>query len=812
MIVVAMIASQAMVAPDRALAQSSPSTLPRLAFSDLSYAGAFRVPSETVNGENLKAGGQALAFSPGKPSLFITSLAGLVAEVSIPTPGLSKHPDDLPFATFLQGFADPVEGHMGQVAGDGVWTNSLVVHNGRLFGTASVYYDALNQQRVSHYHRALQLTQPSFSGFTQVWETAKTGFVAGNLALVPSEWQPALGGAMVSGQCCVPIVSRTSWGPAAFTFDPGSIGQKVAAATPLLYYTQDHPTVGQWGSTNEVYGDATGMGGLVIVSGTRTALFFGRNGLGPACYGAGTSDASIVGTIGADGAKWCYDPTNPYKGTHAYPYRYQIWAYDLNDLAAVKSGAKKPWEIVPYDVWPFDFPTTESRVWIGGVTYDAEHQTLYVTQQYADAELRPIIHVMKVGGTGESLSPSKPTPGQVGAVTLSADKSAPQAPGSTIAFTATAAAGSGPKQFKWLLFDGAAWSVAANWGPSSTFTWTPTVPGAHYQVRVWARSGSSSADQPEALATMPFPVQQSTAITVAGTSSPQLLGTALSFRATATGGTAPYQFKWRVFDGQSWSVRADWGESHTFNWTPPTARNDYRIEVAVRSAGNSSDVAEGSTSVPFVINAPQPPAAVKVTGVSLTADAVSPQPVGTTIRFTANAAGGGAPLQYKWSTFDGASWTPVTGWVGAATFNWKPGAAGTYQIAVAVKSAGNASDQAEASTTLSYTMNSAPVAVTPPAAVPFNSVTISASKESPQAVNTSITWVASASGGTGAAVYKWLVFDGVKWTTAVNWSSSPQFTWVPKIAGNHLVGVWVKRADNPNDAAEATRTTAYVIK
>jgi hypothetical protein len=28
-----------------------------------------------------------------------------------------------------------------------------------------------------------------------------------------------------------------------------------------------------------------------------------------------------------------------------------VWAYDLNDLAAVKAGQKRPWDVVPYATW-----------------------------------------------------------------------------------------------------------------------------------------------------------------------------------------------------------------------------------------------------------------------------------------------------------------------------------------------------------------------------------------------------------------------------------------------------------------------------
>ena len=167
----------------------------------------------------------------------------------------------------------------------------------------------------------------------------------------------------------------------------------------MLYYTQDHTTLGTWEGTNTVYGGTTAMGGVAVIAGTRTALFIGRNGLGTFCYGHGVDDQTLAGKPAADGVMNCYDPTSRDKGMHAYPYRYQIWAYDLADFAAVKAGTKQPWDVVPYGVWPFDLPIPEHNVVrIGGVAYDAQRQLLYVSQYRADHDgfaERPLIHTLK---------------------------------------------------------------------------------------------------------------------------------------------------------------------------------------------------------------------------------------------------------------------------------------------------------------------------------------------------------------------------------------------------------------------------------
>jgi hypothetical protein len=378
----------------------NPTDLPRLTFEQLHYVGAFRLPGGEAAGDTFASGGGPMAFNPAGPSLYIGARSGRIAEVSIPTPVASTDVSALPTASVVQPFSDPADGRLKEIASDGVALAGLLVYRGRLYGTASIYYDATNAQQRSHFSRPLKLSDRGATPMALVGDRGRTGFVAGYLALVPPEWQTRLGGPAITGQCCVPIVSRTSWGPAAFAWEPSQLDHKdQAAATPLLYYDSEHPTLGPWEGSNPVYGATVEMGGVVLPAGTRTALFIGRNGTGEFCYGNGTGNRALVGTRGADHEKYCYDPVNSSKSQHAYPYRYQMWAYDLDDWAAVKAGKRDPWEVKPYGVWPFELPIAEPQVRIGGVAYDPQRQLIYISQFEADRDgydYRPLIHVYRV--------------------------------------------------------------------------------------------------------------------------------------------------------------------------------------------------------------------------------------------------------------------------------------------------------------------------------------------------------------------------------------------------------------------------------
>lgn len=356
-----------------------PAGLPLLAENALQYVGAFRLPPTAANGTDFSFGGRVLAFNPARGSLFATSRWGSVAEVTIPVPVNSQDLNALPFATYLQPFVDATEGNLEKVGTVGVNIVGLLVSGSRLIGTASIYYDANNTQAVSHFARSVQLDQKSFSGWSQVWGAGRQGFVAGWMATVPGEWQARLGGSALTGQCCIPIVSRTSVGMAAFAFDPAKIGEPKVPASPLLYYTGDNATLGKWEGSNPVYGATTSVAGMAVIAGTRTIVYVGRNGTGPHCYGDGTSNKALATE------HLCYDPFTSDKGSHAYPYNYQAWAYDLNDFAAVKAGKKKPWNLKPYAVWPLKLAIgADAPVELGGLAYDAERQLLYVSQTKAD--------------------------------------------------------------------------------------------------------------------------------------------------------------------------------------------------------------------------------------------------------------------------------------------------------------------------------------------------------------------------------------------------------------------------------------------
>lgn len=391
----------------------SPQQEPLIQNNNLTYLGAFRLPDTTIPNSTygFSYAVTGIAFNPANNSLFLNTHAyeQRTAEVSIPA--LSTNMNSVQTATLLQNPADITEGNLNHLLAGGapelstVYMGGLLVYNNKLVGTSYIYYDAAQQAALSHFTHSLTLSQTgSFRGMYKVG-SLNPGFYAGSMALIPPQWQSLLGGPVLTGLASVSIIGRTSSGPSAFVMDPDQLGVvNPVPATPLVYYDLAHETLGAWSNTTTINlynNQATNVRGVVFPVGTRTVLFFGRQGTSVPCYGEG-------GATPPPGAvHWCYDPANDSKGPHAYPYKFWVWAYDANDLLTVKNGQNNPWDIRPYAIWELPIPLAIEYKETIGAAYDPATQRIFVGQASAGGLLpgagtydrSAVIHVFQVNNS-----------------------------------------------------------------------------------------------------------------------------------------------------------------------------------------------------------------------------------------------------------------------------------------------------------------------------------------------------------------------------------------------------------------------------
>lgn len=375
---------------------AAPQSAPLIHQENLVYEGAFKLPHGAFGGSKFNWSDGVLTYYPPNNSLYIVGHdhQQMVAEVNIPTPAITAQDDDLPSATVIQPFYDASEGKMYTVDAGSIKVGGLLAFNNKLYGSAYSFYDANHSQTLSHFSSSLDLSiQGDAEGMFKVGDVM-AGYVSGFMAHIPPEWQLLFGGPAITGNCCRSIITRTSFGPAAFVFNPSHVGQQSPVpATPLVYYTPSDP-LGAWDGTNHLFNGNTTISGVAFPQNSRSVLFFGVHGIGTFCYGEAAS---------------CNDPVKPSKGNHAYPYVHQVWAYDALDLLKVKNGELSPWEIAPYQVWQLSLPFENEPVNPIGGTYDPSTKRLFISHPRKGDHL--LIHVFKVSNLSteiDTIPPSAP--------------------------------------------------------------------------------------------------------------------------------------------------------------------------------------------------------------------------------------------------------------------------------------------------------------------------------------------------------------------------------------------------------------------
>jgi hypothetical protein len=390
------------------------SSAPLIQQSDVKYLGSFALPSwangATYGTSFFEYGGHSLAPyrhpQTERRSLFLEGHAhfpGQVAEVEIP-PEFVVGGDwnSLPKASVIQAFAGiPSAPDQQSCVGNPSFIYGMLPYNGRLIVAAACSYGGA--QTTSHGVHSLDLSNPGFDGYYGfAGAVAPPRALAGPMTLIPPEWQPALGGRALTGNCCISVTGSTSAGPSLTVFDPDDVGQKASIpGKTVLFYPLTHPLCGQEhceAQQSEIYNLTTVYGGVAFPPGTRSVLFVTAHGTG--CYWYGGWDEPHLGGCPAN------DPAlSDVKGPHAPPYRYQILAYDANDLVAVRDGTKQTWEPKPYAVIPLEGMPNSADDKIKGAGYDAETGRLYIAQGYGD---QPRIEVFQI--TAPHSSPPLPAP------------------------------------------------------------------------------------------------------------------------------------------------------------------------------------------------------------------------------------------------------------------------------------------------------------------------------------------------------------------------------------------------------------------
>ena len=361
--------------------------LPLLRLSQIEYKGAFRLPAGTYGSSSLNYSQGPLEYNPANNSIFIVGHAHHqnIAEFAIP--GLVKSTEIamLPMAGApLQSFTlvlDRATGGNPQSL-DRIGGLEIIqtTYSEQLIINAYEYYDAPgdNSQTTLIARDSKNLASCTMEGYATF--AGGAGHTSGWISPIPSGWQYALGGDYITGQSSgIPIISRTSVGPSAFSFyhtdliETSPIPQPVPT-TKLLDFSLAHPLHDDLSNTSRTNNIWTHLSRVVygfVVPGTRTYLTIGHSGghASGVCYKCTQNNGNLCGGYCANDAE---------------DYYHYYWLWDVNDLIAVKSGKKKSYSVRPYNYGVF--PTPFATNVFGGGTFDPGSGLLYLTVQKADRQ------------------------------------------------------------------------------------------------------------------------------------------------------------------------------------------------------------------------------------------------------------------------------------------------------------------------------------------------------------------------------------------------------------------------------------------
>ena len=227
--------------------------------------------------------------------------------------------------------------------------------------------------------------------------------------------------------------------------------------------------------------------------------------------------------------------------------------------------------------------------------------------------------------------------------------------------------------------------------PDNTFTWTPGPPDVGtYLLQVWVRSAGSSAPFETWGATPFFDILAPPPLTVtaiiANQTFPSAAGVPITWTALAANGNPPIQYQfWRLKLGVGWVLGQDYSPNNTYTWTPgPSDTGTYLLQVWVRSAGSSA-LYDNWSATPFfdILGSP----ALTVT--ALNANRTFPSAAGVPVTWSASAAGGTSPAQFKFYLLDvgTGTWTLLQDYSPSSSVTWTPTKGGLYVVQVWARSA-----------------------------------------------------------------------------------------------------------------------------
>lgn len=372
---------------------------------------------------------------------------------------------------------------------------------------------------------------------------------------------------------------------------------------------------------------------------------------------------------------------------------------------------------------------------------------------------------------GSQISLVNPTEDSVDIVpgTVTTSKASPQVKGTSITIKTTeATGGSGNFTYEFQVNG----ETIKDYSTSLSATWKPTVAG-NYTIIVNCKDSDGNIATSEAIDyKITNPLTTFKMIEYGIDKTVVKAGDKVTMSANATGtGTIKYRFVAQK-DGKTTFVK-DYSTKKSVTWTPREA-GTYKLYFKAKNTAGK--VINKSISVTVEENA----SVLKINSAKVSSEKGQ---VGTPVTLTTEAVGGTGSLKYKFvGTLDGK--TALYKEATKNTIEWTPSKAGTYKLTFRVTDT--------AGKTVVKTMN---YVVEEAAGLKINSIKLS--KNSPQAVGTSIKVTVDAQSSNVVYYKMWAYKVGGDWSLIKDFSTTNTATWKPTEAGNYFI--WVDAMDSTGE-------------
>jgi hypothetical protein len=206
----------------------------------------------------------------------------------------------------------------------------------------------------------------------------------GSFGVIPNEYRSLFDGhdvfaANVTGKS---IISNSTWGPSFMPFPSSAASSGGTVPSMLLTAYESGGLSGNTLTSGKLLPEVTTVAGAGIVPGTRTLIYFGVEPRSN-CYGTGSA---------------CGDPCNNDQGYHGYPYEAVVYAFDLRDVVAVRTGAVSRSSVRPYGTqsggvmgsprgWPLAGFNPCWTTYNKSGFFDPATRRIYMTNQWHDSRI-----------------------------------------------------------------------------------------------------------------------------------------------------------------------------------------------------------------------------------------------------------------------------------------------------------------------------------------------------------------------------------------------------------------------------------------